>query len=627
VSVAASRRARVPTRVALTLDSPFVSLGANAVALVLYAVGLPTVDLGRLGDLGLAAILPPTTWLAFAILTVSFVALMRSERPATALCLLHIGSLVVMLYGLPALLEPVSRLNAAWRHTGIAQYIIDHGSLNPQIDAYFSWPGFFLALGFLTKVAGVSSPIVLAPWAPAAFNLLFAAPLWTIARSATADRRIAWLTLWIFYTTNWIGQDYMAPQALTYLLFLIIVSIVLRWLQPDHDPAPGWLGRRIEPWLRRARIAAPPGPVRRDEARPQLSRRQRALASVVVIALFAAMVPSHQLMPFATLGAITLLVLAKRTRATTLPVLFLAMIGTWIVFMTVAYLAGHLQQLTGGVGNVDQAVQSNVGKRVGGTPGHLLIVYLRLALTSGLWVLAAIGAGMRRRRGYRDEAIILCALAPFPLLILQPYGGEMLLRVGFFALPFMSFLAATTVVAAARRVAGRTEFAVRVVALLSLCAFMLFARYGNERAESFTTGEVAVVKQFYDVALPNSVVYTGVSTGPLRYRDYDLYAYRFLQQLPAWNALDGSDASLKRLTNDLYGRMATRPGGAAYVLIVKSQESFADIFSGQPPGTLARLADMLSNDRRFQVLYQVQDGVLLGLAGSTGAAAPVGAAP
>jgi hypothetical protein len=622
MSVAADRRPRLRPRAALpAAGATIVPLIATAASLVLFAVGLPGVDLSKLGDLGLAALLPPTTWAALAILTTSFVLLLRSERPPVALCLLHVGSLIVMLYGLPALLEPVARMNAAWRHTGIAQYILDRGALNPQIDAYFNWPGFFLVLGFVSKIAGVSSPIAIAAWAPTVFNALFAAPLWVIARSATADRRLAWLTLWIFYTTNWISQDYMAPQAMTYLLFLVVVALALRWLQPADDPEPGWLGRRIEAVLQRLRLSRYVRSARRDESVPELSTRQRVLVLALVIAAFGAIVPSHQLMPIATLGVFILLAFAGRISTRSLPLLFGLMISAWLIYMTVAFLNGHLDQLTNGVGNVDATVQSNVGNRVGGTPGHLLVVYLRLALTSGLWVLAAIGMVIRRRAGYRDDALVLAAIAPFPLLILQPYGGEMLLRVAFFALPFMSFFAAATILGGVRLFAGRLEVAVRVLVLVPIVVFMLFARYGNEKAESFTNGEVAVVRQFYDVALPNSLVYTGVSTGPVRYRDYDLYSFRAIQELPEWTTTSTSTGQLKPLIDDIYKNMSARPGGAAYVMILRSQEAFSDIFSGQPPGTLAKLADALSSDGRFRVLYQVQDGILLGLAGTAGGGA------
>ena len=130
-----------------------------------------------------------------------------------------------------------------------------------------------------------------------------------------------------------------------------------------------------------------------------------------------------------------------------------------------------------------------------------------------------------------------------------------------------------------------------MLVLVPIVVFMLFARYGNEKAESFTNGEVAVVRQFYDVALPNSLVYTGISTGPVRYRDYDLYSFRSIQELPEWTTTSTSTGQLKPLIDDIYKTMAARPGGAAYVMILRSQEAFADIFSGQPPGTLAKLAD------------------------------------
>jgi hypothetical protein len=48
----------------------------------------------------------------------------------------------------------------------------------------------------------------------------------------TRDRRLVWLSCWIFYIANWVGQDYFSPQAFAYLQYLLLLGIVLRWLRP-----------------------------------------------------------------------------------------------------------------------------------------------------------------------------------------------------------------------------------------------------------------------------------------------------------------------------------------------------------------------------------------------------------
>ena len=79
-----------------------------------------------------------------------------------------------------------------------------------------------------------------------------------------------------------------------------------------------------------------------------------------------------------------------------------------------------------------------------GSPGHLAIQGLRIALTVGLWLLAAIGVAQSWRAGRRDLRPYVLALVPFLMLPILNYGGEMLLRVTLFSLPFVAFFGPTT---------------------------------------------------------------------------------------------------------------------------------------------------------------------------------------
>ena len=70
---------------------------------------------------------------------------------------------------------------------------IADGSVNGQIDAYFSWPGFFGLGALLTQAAGLDSPMSMANWSPLVLNLLYALPLLVIFRWATDDTRLQWV--------------------------------------------------------------------------------------------------------------------------------------------------------------------------------------------------------------------------------------------------------------------------------------------------------------------------------------------------------------------------------------------------------------------------------------------------
>src|SRR5439155_3107146 len=181
-------------------------------------------------------------------------------------------------------------------------------------------------------------------------------------------------------------------------------------------------------------------------------------------------------------------------------------IGAWISFMTTAYLVGHLNALTGHVGSVEQNVSANVGNRLGGSRGHFLVVATRLGMTGMLWSLATVGAVRGLRRGSIALAAVLLALAPFPLILLQGYGGEMLMRVYLFALPFMCFLAAASILPRSGSVFRTAALALASVALAVGC---LVTRYGNERMDMVTPAELHAAERLYGLAPPGSVLFAG----------------------------------------------------------------------------------------------------------------------
>ena len=270
----------------------------------------------------------------------SFSWTLATRRAPGWLYLAHVGALVLMLHGTPAIIEEVPRFAVTWRHAGITDYIVQHGSVDPGIDAYFNWPGFFILCATFQELAGLGSLTGLARWGSLFFELLYLAPLLMIFRGFTRDRRVIWAAVFLFYATNWIGQDYFSPQAESLFLFLVIVGIVVRWF-----PAPAPAGRP-------APLAGLGG--------------QRAALMATLIVVFAAIVPSHQLTPLMALIGVAALVVFKRSDARGLPTLMAVMIAAWVVFMTVAYLSGHIEKITGSVG-VGQSVGANVNDHVAGS--------------------------------------------------------------------------------------------------------------------------------------------------------------------------------------------------------------------------------------------------------------------
>lgn len=577
-------------------------------AAALWAVSLGQIDIAQVTDIGLISVLPIPFFVALGVLTTSFCLTLGQERGRVPLLLLHVGVLIVMLYGAPALIEEMPRFHSVWKHLGVADYIRRTGIVNPRIDAYFNWPGFFILFAFLSDAAGVQNWRDLVAWVPVVLNVVSLGPLLLIFGSATHDKRLVWLAVWFFYLANWVGQDYFSPQGFNYVLHLAILGILVTWFRV---PA----GER-HPLLVRARVpdlfARLPERIRRfaptDLPPRSVGPWQRRGLLVLILALYLVTVSSHQLTPFATLGSVIGLVVFHRSTARTLPFIMAVMAALWLRYMAEAYMAGHGSTLASQVGDLDKAVNDNATTRLGGSQGHTIVVYARSLMTLVLWGLAALGGMRRLRHGHRDLTYALLAAAPFPLVVLQPYGGEMLLRVYLFTLPFMAFFTAALFFPASA--VGRSRWTTLLVGVLSLALLGAFfiTRYGNERMDHATPQEVAAAEHLYDMAPPGSLLLVGTTNTPLRFRDYEKYRTRSLATQLVWEL----DAPIERNLEAVAEVMNNPSAPATYLFITRSQIANDELF-GVYPIRLADLARAMAASDLFTVPYANEHGAIFEL--------------
>ncbi|QYX81153.1 lipopolysaccharide biosynthesis protein [Streptomyces akebiae] len=457
-------------------------------ALLLYwvpALALDDSDLDRMGGLGLISVLPTPTLIGAGLLAVVFAALLWPAREHRGLLLITLLATVFSLHALPAVIETEPRFATAWQHLGFIDYIDRTGSAVPDLDARWSWPGFFAAAAFVARACGVTDFTEIIRWWPTAVQLLYLAPMFLLARHMRASWRARWTGVWIFVLSGWVGQDYFSPQGFTYLLYLVFVAILLVWFRAPHML-----------W----------GTVRPGEAEVEpTDRRQRAVLLAVLIALYAATVPAHQLTPFVMLGVLAALVLIGRSELRGLPILFAVLVAVWVGFLAEPYWSGHFDELFGGVGGVGGNVTSSVSGRIGeGSSTHKLVLYARVALAGTVMLLACYGFWRRRENRYRERSVLVLTFVPFLGFGMQSYGGEMALRVFMFALPGAALLAALglfprTGVTAEERDKDRVSLAplAALMAGLVLIGGFLVARWGNEPFERVRPGEVAAMEYVY----------------------------------------------------------------------------------------------------------------------------------
>ncbi|MGM9442705.1 lipopolysaccharide biosynthesis protein [Streptomyces murinus] len=451
-------------------------------ALLLYwlpALRLGEGELDRMGGLGLVSVLPWPTLVGAALLVVVFAGLLWQRREHRALLLVTLLVTVVSLHALPAVIESEPRFATAWQHLGFLDYIDRTGSAVPDLDARWSWPGFFAVAAFVGRACGVTDFTEVIRWWPTVIQLAYLAPMLLLVRSVRADWRAKWTGVWLFVLCGWVGQDYFSPQGFTFLLYLLFTAILLVWFRP-----PRALTARLRPG---------------ETEPPPLDRRGRTVLLLLLLGLYAATVPAHQLTPFVMLGVLAALVLLRRCELRGLPLLCAVLVAVWLGFMAEPYWSGHFEDLFGGIGGIGGNVSTSVSGRIqGGDPTHKLVLYTRVLLAAAVLALACCGWWRRRLHRYRERSLPVLTFVPFLGFGMQSYGGEMALRVFMFAVPGAALLGALALFP--RPTGSRRPVLALGAALLAgllLMGGFLVARWGNEPFERTRPGEVAAMNWVY----------------------------------------------------------------------------------------------------------------------------------
>jgi hypothetical protein len=608
------------SRASILSDGPGILL--PICAFILWFVSLHTVNVRQMTDLGLVSVLPAASIFALLMFVISFCVALNQKRLREPVLLLHLLLLIFMLYGVTTLVEQEPRFAMVYTHAGYTEFIMRTATVDPYVDAYFNWPGFFILSAFLTRIAGYHDILSYAAWAPVYFNLFYLGPLYVIFTTATKDKRIIWLGLCIFYLTNWIAQDYYSPQGLNFFLYLLVIAILLKWFKKPAPITPrqpkakrrklGWLSSLIGQTY--AWLTAP------DPLVTPVQPRQRRVLLASIVVIFAFMVFSHPLTPFFTIITVTALVLFGRITPRWLPILMIVMTAAWDFFIAEPYWSGHIASILSDVGQLSSALSSNVTSRVvDGDPEHTFISEIRVVMTLFIWGLALLGGMLRLRQGYRDASYVLLAVMPFPVLAIQAYGGEMLLRIYLFTLPTMVFFAAALFYSAPTRSMSlsmkkwRLAFFARGegigpargmslwmkvmvgVASVVLLGGFLFTRYGNERMDYITNAELAGVRHLYSIAPKGSMLIAGWDGTPWQFQDIEQYDTEVL-----------GDNLLNAIVTKNVGAVVqfienARPP-RAYLIFTRSQKATARI-DGLPPGTLDQFEHTLLTSREFALVY------------------------
>jgi hypothetical protein len=544
-------------------------------ALALWAVAIHGLDLDAMTDLGLVSILPPAFFAALGLIVIGFVAALFASRVREGVLAAHTVALVLVVHGTPSIVYGTLRYSWAWKHVGIVDYIQRNGRVDPDISflaAYHNWPGFFALAALPTELGGWTDAIPLATWAPVAFELLFVAGMLLLAKALTPDVRLAWLATWFFLAANWIGQDYFAPQALSFFLYLVVVGLALRYFG-----------------VRPPAVASPPA-----------TRVGVALLLVLAIAFVAS---THQLTPFMLALALTALVVFRRIELRLLPLVASVLAVAWVVYMAVGFLESNLYWVVDSIGSPEgnaSATLINLGEA---SAGMREIALVDRALTAFVALLAVAGAVRRLRNGHLDAAAWTLGAAPFLMIVANAYGSEMLFRVYFFALPAFAFLAAGAVLPVQRARPSRlAPFAAAGISAL-LVGGLCVAYYGKERLNYFPRDEVHASRLLYATAERGALLVSGTYDYPWAFDRYERFHYVALSRQPA-PVRRAAIVDPVRTLERLVGRSGAR---YAYFIVTRTQRAEVDMTGVMPRGTLAAIERKVARSPEFHPLLRTRD--------------------
>jgi GT2 family glycosyltransferase len=581
-----------PNETALSRAVGVVGVAALPLALVLWWLALQHVPLSRMTDIGLVSVLPLTFWAALGALAVGFAITVTRRRSSSARLGAYIVALIVVLHATPELLYGTLQYAWAWKHVSLINDIFQHGRITGhptgQLAAYQAWPGFFTANSLLLKLTGWTSALSYASWGPLFFNVLYLGPLIMIFRRFTADGRLIWTAVWFFYLGNWVGQDYLSPQAFSYFLYLVVIAICLRWYSPDGIPLRGSGTTTTVPTL-------------------QHEPRNRAAILLCIAVLVAAIACSHQLTPFMLISAAVVLVVFRRSSERLLPLVVAALTVGWIVYSSRGFLDSNLHSILASIGHPGANTNSSFISLSDASRGQVLVAKVDRVLSASLWLLAAVGLWRRRRNTRADLPLLLLALSPIPLVLMSNYGGEMVFRVYLFSLPFVAFFAAAAFFPSAKASSSWRWTAGLVALSVVLLAAFSFSYYGDEQVNYFTPQEVQAGQWLTAHAPRGSFVVGPTGDLPWPYKNVQWYTEYWF----AMDAKSSRQALLAHPVRTLSNDLTDSSHKASFLVFTRAQTAMVNSQGMMPAGSTAHIEQTVLGSGRFRVVFHNADATIL----------------
>jgi len=538
------RLVRRPRLVRAPAEHVVLHAAILAAALAAWAAALAGTDLADVDGYGLISALPPTYVLALALLISGFADVVSRAVPDRRLLAIYVLALIVVIHATTPILYDTPRYPWVFKHLGVIERIAATGSVDREIDIYNNWPAFFALNAWLTDTTRVAAAQY-AEWAQVFFNVVNVLALRFMLRGVTFDDRVIWTASWLFLLANFIGQDYLAPQAFAFFLSMVAVGICLRPMR--HRPP--------------------------------------ALTAFAVVAV--AVVLSHQLTPLMLLAALTALAVVTRRVPLWIPAA-LAVTEVWWLWLAWPFLTRHFQLFDPNPGGSASPPVAHA------LDGVALVTKAPLVVVAIVAALAGAGALLRRRHGCFDLPIAALIAGPTLVAGVQSYGGEGRIRLFLFILPWLCLLAAAACGSAWRlRLAGA-----------ALATGLLFAYFGLEYVNQGSRSDIAAARWFEHRAPRRSSLLSFAPYFPYRLTARYAEVYSNSTTLPEQ---DFGRRRLGERDIPIVLRDVREFDQPRFIILSPGQERYSRLYGLLGLSSTAPLARALDRSPRFRLVYS-RDG-------------------
>ncbi|MGF7236221.1 MAG: hypothetical protein ACQSGP_14840, partial [Frankia sp.] len=569
-------------------------------ALELWALSLHRIKASNLGDYGLPPVLPLGWYLSLALLVVGAATTLCQKRARPWLLVAYVIAFTVVLYATVPLVSTPPQYNWVYKHLGVVQYIELHGRVKISVDIYHRWPGFFALSAVFSQLAGKPNPVAFAAWAEVFFTLLDAVLIAAITRTLFKDARAAGMAAIVFVITNWVGQNYFSPQAFCFALMLGVYLIIARDMASARTTRIQRILTGTSRLVLRARVALP--------ADPPEGSWPRAVSITLVVLLTAAITVSHQLTPYLLLVGVTLTCLVGYCRPSWLPVVLGAVVIGYLI-PNLTYVDQHY----GIFSSVDPFRNVQTDTLFGGVPepGKTFNATTSRALSFGAWLLAALGAFRLLRRG-DGRALVIGPLAMSSVILVfgQSYGGEAILRVILFSLPWCGMLVYYAIAPRSGRW-RMWRMPLIAVTLGGLVALFVPSYFGQAELNIMPSDEVVASQYLFDHGQAGSLIMEAAPNFPTRYGGtYD----QFLPANTDSTLLDDNTFRGRKLgPADVPAvvRLLASYHRNAYLIFATTETTAAEVLGITPPGAIPGLERAVATSGQFTVWYSSANAVRL----------------